>query len=64
MSKVKVKLIELDINETNVFLLAGDVWKALNDADMPEQAAEFIKKLSECRSDDEALALVNKYVEL
>lgn len=64
MSKVKIKLLELDINETNVFLLAADVWKALNDADMPEQAAEFIKKLSECRSDDEAFALVNKYVEI
>jgi hypothetical protein len=64
MSRVKVKLIELDINETNVFLLAGDVWKALNDADMPERAAEFVKKLSECRSDDEALALVNEYVEV
>ena len=64
MSRVKVKLVKLDINEANVFLLAGDVWKALNDADMPEQAAEFVKKLSECRSDDEALSLVKEYVDI
>jgi hypothetical protein len=64
MVKTKIKLTNLDINNTNVFTFAGEVWKALNDANMPEQAASFVKKLSECRNADEALRLVKEYVDI
>lgn len=64
MVKTKIKLTDLNINKTNVFTLAGEVWKALNDADMPEQAASFVKKLSECHNTDEALEIVKIYVDV
>ena len=50
--------------EGNVFILAGRVWRAINDAGMAERAAEFVQKLSECQSYDEALNLVKQYVEI
>ena len=64
MTKTKIRLTNLSVNENNVFTLAGEVWKALNDADMPEQAATFVKKLSECQGDDEALNLVKEFVDI
>lgn len=50
--------------EGSVFILAGRVWRALNDAGMAERAAEFVQKLSECQSYDETLNLVKQYVEI
>ena len=64
MVKTKIKLTHLNINRTNVFMYAGEVWKALNDADMPEQAAAFVKKLSECRNPDEALEMMKEYADI
>jgi hypothetical protein len=64
MVKTKIKLTNLDIDHTNVYLRAAEVWKALNDANMPEQAATFVKKLSECRNSGEALELVKQYVDI
>jgi hypothetical protein len=64
MVKTRIKLTGLNINRTNVFTFAGEVWKALNDSDMPEQAASFVKKLSECHNEDEALEVVKIYVDI
>ena len=62
--KIQKPRCQLAGAEVNVFILAGRVWRALNDAGMPERAAEFIQKLSECQGYDEALSLIREYVEI
>ena len=48
----------------NVFALAGRVSKALKQAGQAEQAKEFQGKLFQCGSYDEALILMQEYVEV
>ena len=62
--KIRKPRCHLAGSEANVFILAGRVWMALNDAGMPERAAEFIQRLSECQGYDEALSLMREYVEI
>lgn len=61
MGKPKCELIGTD---GNVFALAGRVTKALKKAGLPEKAAEFSAKLTHCKSYDEALVLMQDYVEV
>ena len=59
-SKPKVRLTGTD---GNVFALAGLVTKALRKAGQPEKAKEFSGKVFSCGSYDEALSLMQQYVE-
>ena len=59
--KPKCKLIGTD---GNVFVLAGKVSKALRDAGQPDKAQEFEGKLFKCCSYDDALNLMQEYVEV
>lgn len=61
MMKPKCKLTGRD---GNVFVLAGAVTRALQNAGQPDQAKEFSKKLSQCESYGDALALMSKYVDV
>ena len=47
----------------NVFALAGKVTSALKKAGYPDKAKEFSSKLCQCGSYDEALNLMQDYVE-
>jgi len=60
-SKPRVKLVGTD---GNVFALAGKVSRCLKHAGMPDKAREFMDKLFQCHSYDEALRLMNEYVEI
>jgi len=55
---------ELIGTDGNVFALAGRVRVCLRSAGMLEKAEEFSKKLLECGSYDEALALMAEYVDV
>ena len=59
--KPKCKLVGTD---GNVFALAGRVSSVLKKAGQREKAREFTNKLPECKSYDEALLLMSKYVEI
>ena len=59
--KPKCKLVGTD---GNVFALAGRVGRALKEAGQFGQAKEFQFKLFKCGSYDEALALMQEYVEV
>lgn len=59
--KPKCKLIGTD---GNVFALAGCVSKALKKAGQADKAKEFTSKLFKCGSYDEALALMDDYVDV
>jgi hypothetical protein len=60
-TKPRVKLTGTD---GNVFALSGLVMRALRKANQPEKADEFSKKLFQCGSYDEALALMSEYCEV
>ena len=59
--KPKCKLVGTD---GNVFALAGRVSLALKKAGQPDKAHEFQSKLFQCGSYDEALTLMQDYVEV
>lgn len=59
--KPRCKLIGTD---GNVFALAGRVSRTLKKAGMVEKAKEFTEKLKQCRSYDDALMLMDEYVEI
>jgi hypothetical protein len=59
--KPRCKLVGTD---GNVFALAGRVTSALNKAGQADQAKEFSERLWECKSYDEALQLMMKYVDV
>lgn len=60
-NKPKCKLVGTD---GNVFALAGLVSRTLKRAGQREKAKEFTEKLFQCKSYDEALVLMDKYVEI
>ena len=47
-----------------VFALAGKVSRTLKQAGMRDEAKEFMEKLPQCGSYDEALQLMMEYVEV
>lgn len=59
--KPKVKLIGTD---GNAFALMGRVRKALNDANLQDQAKDFNEKAFQCESYDALLRLIGNYVEV
>ena len=59
--KPKCKLIGTD---GNVFALIGKAARALKKANQPEKAKELKNKLFECNSYEEALSLIDEYVEI
>jgi len=59
--KPKCKLIGTD---GNVFALAGLVVQCLKRAGSTEKATEFANRLIECESYNEALVLMQEYVEV
>jgi len=61
MDKIKVKLTGTD---GNVFALSGKVSQALKKAGQADRAKEFTSKLFNCGSYEEALALMQEYVEV
>jgi hypothetical protein len=61
IKKPKCKLIGKD---GNVFALGARVSEALKRAGQHDQALEFGNKLYECKSYDQALQLMMKYVEV
>jgi hypothetical protein len=61
MDKPTCELIGTD---GNVFALAGKVQSVLKKAGLKDQAEEFMKRLPECESYDEALRLILEYVEV
>lgn len=61
MGKPRCKLIGTD---SNVFALAGKVRQALRKAGQHDKAKEFVDKLPKCKSYDEALSLMNEYVDV
>lgn len=61
MSKVKVKLTGQD---SNIFNLVGIATKALRKAGQLEQAKELCDKAFEAGSYDEALNIIQQYVEV
>ena len=61
MNKPKCKLIGTD---GNVFSLAAKVIKCLKKNNMQDKAKEVEKRLSKCKSYDEALRLFMEYVEV
>ena len=60
-TKPKCNLIGAD---GNVFALAGCVSRSLKDAGQKDKADEFKKRLWKCKSYDEALQLMQEYVEV
>ena len=60
-TKPEVKLTGTD---GNVFALGGKVSRALKKAGQPEQAKEFLDKLSQCESYSDALVLMGNYVKI
>jgi len=61
MEKPKVKLIGTD---GNIFALAGKVSEALRKAGHNNKSKEFSGKLFQCGSYEEALLLMDDYVEI
>lgn len=61
MSKPKCRLVGED---GNVFNLAGIVSRTLKKAGQTDQAKEFQSKLFKCGSYDDALVLMQDYVEV
>jgi hypothetical protein len=61
VDKPKCKLVGTD---GNVFALGGRVMSALRKAGQADKATEFSKKLFQCGSYDEALVLMQEYVEV
>lgn len=59
--KPKCTLIGTD---GNVFALAGRVGRALKQAGLNDKAKEFYSKVMQCGSYDEALRLMDEYVEI
>ena len=55
---------ELVGTDGNVFALAGRVMQALKKAGQKDKALEFNSKLFQCKSYDEALVLMQEYVEV
>lgn len=60
-NKPEAKLIGKD---GNVFYIIGVVTKALREAGLDDEAAEFSKLVHACSSYDAALQLVMKYVKV
>lgn len=64
MTERKTELVvNLNGEDGNVFALCGKVTKLLRRGGYREYAEELPNKLNECRNYDEALALLNSYVE-
>jgi len=61
MAKPRCKLLGTD---GNVFALAGQVSKALKHAGQTDKAAEFQARLFQSKSYNEALTLMQEYVEV
>lgn len=59
--KPKVKLVGED---GNIFVLLGITAKALRKAGQEKNAKELMEKVKGCKSYDEALQLIMKYVEV
>lgn len=55
---------ELTGVDGNVFALAGKVSQTLKRAGLRDKASEFVEKLPQCESYDEALILMQDYVEV
>ena len=63
MKELKPKC-ELIGTDGNVFALAGKVAKTLRRADQADKAKEFTTRLFQCEDYDEALVLMQEYVEV
>lgn len=48
----------------NIFNLLGIAGRVLKENDMQEEAGEMRNKVYECRSYDEALAVIGEYVDI
>ena len=55
---------KLSGTDGNVFALSGRVRLALNRAGQADKAKEFADRLFQCKSYDDALDLMNEYVEV
>jgi len=61
MNKPKCKLIGTD---DNIFALVGKASRALKDASLKEKAIELQEKIFNCQSYDEALKILDDYVDI